>query len=68
MNQVSTYELYASKAIPWMHHLTAADTQNTKGSYKQPEPPLLWMREVAGGHCSLKTVLISPVITKGQNS
>ena len=48
MNLVSTYELSASKAILWMHHLTAADRQNTKGSYKQPEPPLLWMREVAG--------------------
>lgn len=67
MNQVSTYELSASKAIPWMHHLTAADTQNTKGSYK-PEPLWLWRREVAGGHCSPKTVLISPFITKGQNN
>lgn len=42
MNQVSMYELSISKAIPWMHHLTAADTQNKKGSYKQPEPLWLW--------------------------
>ena len=53
MNQVSTYDLSISKAISWMHHLTAADTQNKKGTYKQPEPLWLWR----GGKWLVDTVV-----------